>query len=139
MGEDRGTLGWQRVLTCQGLMLVVASETELVTKRPAPLRPVSKPLGPPHPMPPPPNSAGLCQAAAGHTVTRDPDRKAPARECPGFPPPPYLSTYRSMALSSPGTLSLETLDDSDPDPAPLLDEEPWPPPCEISEALSSSP
>lgn len=49
MSEDRGTLGRQRVLTCQGLMLVVASETELVTKRPAPLRPVSKPLGPPHP------------------------------------------------------------------------------------------
>lgn len=49
MNEDMGTLGRQRVLTCQTLMLVVASETELVTKRPAPLRPVSKPLGPPHP------------------------------------------------------------------------------------------
>ena len=67
MGEDRGTLGWQRVLTCQGLMLVVASETELVTKRPAPLRPVSKPLGPPHPMPPPKQCWSLpsCSRAYG--------------------------------------------------------------------------
>ena len=53
---------------------------------------------------PPPNSAGLCQAAAGHMVTRDPDRKAPARECPGFPPPPYLSTYPRWNL--PGTSAL---------------------------------
>ncbi|KAM9089000.1 DNA (cytosine-5)-methyltransferase 3-like [Megaptera novaeangliae] len=37
----------------------------------------------------------------------------------------------STALCSPGTLSRETLGDSDPDPAPLLDGEPWPPPCEI--------
>ncbi|XP_033274459.1 DNA (cytosine-5)-methyltransferase 3-like [Orcinus orca] len=36
-----------------------------------------------------------------------------------------------MALSSPGTLSLETLDGSDPDPAPLLEGEPCPQPCEI--------
>ncbi|XDB47090.1 hypothetical protein AB1E18_000706 [Capra hircus] len=36
-----------------------------------------------------------------------------------------------MALSSPGTLNLETVDGSDPDPALLPDREQWPPPCEI--------
>uniref|UniRef100_A0A452G6H0 DNA methyltransferase 3 like n=1 Tax=Capra hircus TaxID=9925 RepID=A0A452G6H0_CAPHI len=44
----------------------------------------------------------------------------------------------SMALSSPGTLNLETVDGSDPDPALLPDREQWPPPCEIREALFSS-
>ncbi|KAK1344275.1 hypothetical protein QTO34_014840 [Cnephaeus nilssonii] len=42
-----------------------------------------------------------------------------------------------MALSSPGTLSLERLDSPDPGPAGQLEEEPWQPPCEIREALSS--
>ncbi|XP_019601251.2 DNA (cytosine-5)-methyltransferase 3-like [Rhinolophus sinicus] len=36
-----------------------------------------------------------------------------------------------MAISSPGTLSLEPLDSSDPDRARALDEESWQPPCEI--------
>ncbi|XP_032981053.1 DNA (cytosine-5)-methyltransferase 3-like [Rhinolophus ferrumequinum] len=36
-----------------------------------------------------------------------------------------------MAISSPGTLSLEPLDSSDSDPARSLDKESWQPPCEI--------
>ena len=43
-----------------------------------------------------------------------------------------------MARSSPGTLNLDTMDGSDPDPALPPDREQWPPPCEISEALSFS-
>ncbi|XP_044796573.1 DNA (cytosine-5)-methyltransferase 3-like [Bubalus bubalis] len=36
-----------------------------------------------------------------------------------------------MARSSPGTLNLDTMDGSDPDPALPPDREQWPPPCEI--------
>uniref|UniRef100_A0A8C4KXQ7 DNA methyltransferase 3 like n=1 Tax=Equus asinus asinus TaxID=83772 RepID=A0A8C4KXQ7_EQUAS len=45
----------------------------------------------------------------------------------------------SMALSSPGTLSLETLDSWDPDVAGQLDEERWQPSSEIGEALFPPP
>ncbi|XP_032485353.1 DNA (cytosine-5)-methyltransferase 3-like [Phocoena sinus] len=151
MNEDRGTLGRQRVLTCQTLMLVVASETELVTKRPAPLRPVSKPLGPPHP----PQTV-LVSAKLQQGIRSNNEKTVPSMElewAPGIPTFPFR--YRnnmdradgpstpgscwflegpfpgSMALSSPGTLSLETLDGSDPDPVPLLEGEPCPQPCEI--------
>ncbi|XP_059955878.1 DNA (cytosine-5)-methyltransferase 3-like [Mesoplodon densirostris] len=193
MSEDRGTLGRQRVLTCQGLMLVVASETELVTKRPAPLRPVSKPLGPPHTPQTVLVSAKLQQGIRTPSLLfgSNNEKTVPSVELewvPGIPTFPFCyrnnvdraewgavssclltlflavtvfqifsafdehdSFEESWAGPAPrvpagfwkapsqvpwpspprGTLSLETLDGSEFDPAPLLKGEPCPPPCEI--------